>query len=110
VHDCNKFDVAEELNIVFVTLQKKINKKIKRSIDELLKEIFLINLKYKSILILSQLSVFCVFENVTSFLELFNLFITLQHHHIIAEHINSNVIKLQYEEKKNTQNLKNSRR
>jgi len=61
-------------------------------------------------LISSWLFIFCVLENITSLLELFDLFITLQHHHIITEHINSNAIKLQYEEKKNTRNLKNFRR
>ncbi len=83
---------------------------MKHSIDELLKEILSIDSKYKSILISFRLSVFCVLKNITSSLKLFDLFITLQHHHIIAEHINSNAIKLQYEEKKNTQNLKNSHR
>ncbi len=42
-----EFDVAEELDTVPVTLQKKINKKTKRSIDELLKEIPPIDPKYK---------------------------------------------------------------
>jgi len=41
---------------------------------------------------------------------LFDLFITLQHRHIIAQHTNSNAIKLQYEEKENTRNLKDPRR
>ncbi len=83
---------------------------MKHLINELLKEIFLIDSKYKLISISSWLSVFCVFENIITSLKLFNLFITLQHHHIIAEYINSNAIKLQYEEKKNTWNLKNLRR
>lgn len=104
--DC-KFNVAEKLNIIFITLQKKINKKVKHSINKLLKEIFLINSKYKSILISSQLFIFCIFENITFSFKLFNLFIILQHYYIIVEHINSNIIKLQYEEKKNTRNLKN---
>ncbi len=90
-----EFDVAEELDTVPVTLQKKINKKTKRSIDELLKEILPIDSKYKPISISPRLPVFCVLENVTSSLELFDVFITLQHRHIIVEHINSNAIKIQ---------------
>ncbi len=89
-----EFDVAGELDTVPVTLQKKINKKTKRSIDELLKEIPPIDSKYKPISISPRLPVFCVLENITSLLELFDLFITLQHRHIIAEHIISNAIKL----------------
>ncbi len=106
--DC-EFDVAEELNTVLVTLRKKVDKKTKRSIEELLEEIPSINSNYQSISISPRALVFCVLENVISFSDLFDLFITLQHRQIIVEHINSNVIKIQTEEKKNTENLMFSR-
>jgi len=82
---------------------------MKRSIEKLLEEISSIDLNYQPISISSQALIFCVSENVISFSDLFNLFITLQHHQIIVEHINSNAIKIQIEEKKNTENLMFSR-
>ncbi len=104
-----EFDVAEEPDTVLVTLRKKVDKKTKRSIEELLEEVPSVDPNYQPISISPRALVFCVFKNVISSSDLFNLFITLQHRQIIAEHINSNAIKIQTEEKKNTENLTFSR-
>jgi len=73
-----EFDVAEEPNTVPVTLRKKVDKKTKRPVEELLEEVPSVDSNYQPISIPPQ---------------------------IIAEHINSNAIKIQTEEKKNTENL-----